>query len=141
MLIAISTKSQRQTRKPRFVAVAPSRFRMSADKLANTWAAPPDRVNQLRTSPINRSRAIKLMPMMKTSVRQAGSFSGEDAGVGVADWKKKSASGISGSYFAKADFDVAKRDQVTFVYGVRFTVSDSLPVDVRAIRRSSVSNQ
>src|SRR5512133_3779849 len=107
MLIAISTKTQRQTRKPRFVAVAPSRFRMSVDRLANTWAAPPDRVNQLRTNAISKSNAIRLRPMMKTSVSQAGSFSGEGAGVGVADWKKKSATGISGSYFAKADFDVA----------------------------------
>jgi hypothetical protein len=58
---------------------------MSLDRLANAWAAPPDRVNQLRTSATSRSKLMNAMPMTKTSVSQAGSFSGEDAGVGVAD--------------------------------------------------------
>src|ERR1041384_2235761 len=110
MAIAISTKAHRQTRKPRFVALAPRRLRRSPERFANTWDAPPERENQLRTNAISRSNPIKAMPITKISVNHAGSFSGEGAGVGVGVWRKKSASSISGSYFAKPDFDITERN-------------------------------
>src|SRR6185437_1564512 len=120
MPIATRTNSQRQTRSPRLVAVAPSRLRMSFGRLASAAAAPPDRLNHIRTIDISRSKATNAMPMIKISVNHAGCFSGEATGVGVADCKKKSASGISGSYFAKADFDVTEGDHIAFVNGVSF---------------------
>ena len=107
---------------------------MSFGRLASAAAAPPERLNQLRNSEIRSNRATNATPMIKTSVNHAGCFSGEVAGVGVADCKKKSASDISGSDFAEAYFDVAKGNQITFVDGVCFAVRDSLSVNVRAVR-------
>src|ERR1043165_453239 len=126
MPIAISTNSQRQTRKPRLVAVAPSRLRMSFGRLARAAAAPPERLNHIRIIDISRRNATNAMPMIKISVNHAGCFSGEATGVGVADCKKKNASSISGSYFAKADFDVTERDQIAFVNGVSLAIGDAL---------------
>src|SRR5437879_1233789 len=136
-----STNSQRQIRRPRFVACDPSRLRISPGRFARTLAAPPERVSQLRMTEMSSSNTTSAMPVRKISVSHAGSFSGDVAREGVAVCRSSSASGMSGSDLAETGLDVAERDEVSIVYGAGFTVGDSLAVDVRAVGRSGVGDE
>src|SRR6185436_13727266 len=74
------------------------------------------------------------------SVSQAGNFSGEVAGRGVADCKRNSAGAMSGIDSAETNLNVAECDQVSFVYGAGFTVGDALAVDVGPVGRTGIGD-
>src|SRR6185436_10929528 len=140
MLSAIRTNSQRQTLKPRLVAVAPSFFRISPGRFERSAPAPPDRVNQIRTRDSSNNNAMKAAPAMKTIVSHAGSFSGDVAGSGVADCKRNSADAMSGIDSTETNLYVAKCDQVSVVDGAGVTVGDTLAIDVGPVGRTGIGD-
>src|ERR1044072_6152955 len=138
MLSAMSTNSQRHTRKPRLVAVEPRRLRISPGRLASSAPAPPERVSQLRRIEISSKSAISAPPITMIKVSQAGNFSGELAGKGVADCKRNSTGVMSGIDSTETNLDVAERDQVSFGYGACFAIGDALAVNVGPVGRAGV---